>query len=314
MRSFLLAMSTALTVSAAAGEAATVMLDFSGGSNVDTSFNSNPNGQDTISGTWQEDGFDVAWDLWWGNDFPDPATIASFTGFTDLADQHSGFATGIQMTLTRAGGGSFSLSGVDTNSAYEGYTVGATFTPFAADGTTLDYSSETNFTAPVLRPSLSFSGLTSSGSVVTTDASVTSAAISDLSSYSGQFFGAGSAVFAPGTLASFTDLTSLTITVGGGTSSLNAAGAKSLVDFGAPTNILQGFNQCGFNYCVIPGVGAFYSYIDYPYSPRNDLGLADIAAISLTTLDPSPVPLPASAVMLFGALALLGAARLKCTG
>lgn len=286
-------------LTAGAVQASSVTIDFTSGSNVASS-SSGVGGP--ASGTWQQSGFNVDWSMW---DYYDTSVPTNYTGFTTMGDGLTGFESGRQMTLTRAGGGSFSLDSLDTSWSYEGYYADTSFTPFAADGS-LDFAASTSFTNPILRPTLSFSGVTSSGSTVSAVASVTSAAAFDPTSGS---FGPSQASFAPGVLASLSDLTSLTISVGTN-GFFDVGAAKALIDFGAPSEILQGLSQCGFNSCTIPGVGQFDYSVQY-FGMRNDTAAATISGITLSTNGPAAVPLPASAVLLLGGLMLLGANRAR---
>lgn len=289
--------------------AATVSIDFVGGSNVEivSATQNNPGGGWVEpSGVWQENGLRVAWSLM---DYCDISVPAGFTGFTFLSNENAGACTGAarQLTVTRADGGAFSLLGVGTLATYEGYTARASFLPEGGGSGAATYHE-----VPVLQESLSFSGVRWTGGTASGTAGTTSPETWDpeetVFDVPPLGFGPSAAEFAPGTLEALTGLRSLTITAGltfPGYEAIHPAAEAALRSLGsAPAPILQGLDACGFvESCVLPGLGEFGFSIGE--GGRNDRKVVALSGLTLDLDPPLGAPLPATFWLMLGGLAPL---------
>ncbi len=300
---------SAFVVGASGALASTVTVDFSS-----TRYKGVTPDTNTGSGTFSQNGFDVDW-----NYVGDALGLAgsSFTrrgsdiGFLSDCGPFGGCGEyGTDLTLSKSGGGTFSLSGVDTRTAYEAFSMDVSFTPFESDGVTLDTSATTGGFLPILRDSLKFTGTKSDGSTVSVSARTGTAANAPDMVSNTNIFGAGPAQFSPGDLAQLSDLTSLNIAIDTG-STLDQGALTSLQEFGLPLELQQAVQQCGFTSCTIAGVGQL-DFGVFMTGGRNDTLGVGISGITLTS--PAAVPLPATAVLLLAGLGLLGAARTRRRG
>ena len=190
-----------------------------------------------------------------------------------------------QMTISRSDGETFSLFGVDTAATYEGFNVVASFTPFLDDGVTLDNANAVSTFLPILQHSLMFQGLKEDSSTVIVRARTASAAnlgtgFGDLGvAGTNSGFGPAATSFSPGDLAVLSDLTELMIVTDDFVLE-NLGAARAMQDLGAPIELLQGLDQCGFTSCTIAGVGEFEFNVDV-LGGRNDTIAVQLSGITL---------------------------------
>lgn len=294
------ALSAAMIVAAGAASAAPVQIDFTNGHN--TSGSLDDSGQ-YASGVWSEDGFDVAWDYVDAFGTPNAPVAADFDAFRLLSDCGAlgGCAGhGAQMTITHGSGGAFSLMDLSSDFTLEGYVIDTNLTFFRPDGT-LNFNDQQGFSGSLIRDSLSLNGVKSDGSTVSGGAATASAGPNG--------FGAGSASFAPGAMSDFSDLVSLTVAADG-TSPTDGEQRATLMANGVPSDLMYAIEACGFQSCILPGLGELTYDMAYQ-GARNDTVAVRISGLELDTMAPAHAPLPASVLFLGAGLGLLGFARLR---
>jgi hypothetical protein len=306
-----------------------VNVDFVGGSNVEVgtetlTVQNFPGASQPVSvfkftaGTWQENGVDTKWRLF--DDIEEigelPSDPSTFNNFRNLSDSDPGADPFVarSMDISRTDGGSFNLSRIGAGLSYEGIFAVGQFTPEGGD-----FSQSVLAEFPVLGPSLKLTGKKPDGSTVEGTGTTKTPANWQGPGFVEAFFDPTEVMLTKETLAKFTGLTSLTLEIYDNITEYSTdaesrlAAIKTLLDFGAPSVLLEGLDQCGFRDCIIPGVGEYEFSLEY-YGLRNDERNVFIGDFDLEFLDgpsPAPVPLPASALLLFAGLAALSAARLK---
>ena len=294
------ALSAAFILVAGGASAASVQIDFTNGQN--TSGSLDEAGQNA-SGVWSEDGFDVSWDYIDAFGAPNAPVASDFDAFRLLSDCGTlgGCAGhGTQMTITEASGGAFSLMDVSSDFTLESFVLDAEVTFFRPDGT-LNYNDQQRFSGSLIRNSLSLTGVKSDGSTVTGGAATASAGPNG--------FGAGSANFEPGMMSGFTDLVSLTVSADG-SGPTDSEQRDTLMANGIPLDLLHTIEACGFQSCIVPGLGELTYDMVYQ-GTRNDTIAVRISGLELESMAPAHAPLPASVLFLGAGLGLLGFGRLR---
>ncbi len=299
------ALSAAFVFAAGAASAASVQIDFTSGHNISGDLDAaGQNG----SGVWNEDGFDVSWDYVDAYGAPDAPVATDFDDFTLLSDcglSGGCGGHGTQMTLTSEDGGPFSLMSIESDVTLEGFIVDAELTFFRPDGT-LNFNDQQGFQGTLIRNSLALNGVKSDGSTVSGTAR-TGAADRETAFNA---FGPGMAEFPGGSASDFSDLVSLTIAADGSAPTIDEQ-RQTLMENGiVPTDLMYAIEDCGFQSCIIPGLGELSYDVDL-VGGRNDTIAVNVSGIELETMAPAHAPLPASVLFLGAGLGLLGLGRLR---